>query len=118
MPNESTLLQAQLRRMRTMNFKYHAFFFRDINFWIVICVGLFVASFWEPLRPAVYFIPPLVLYAAIQGAFHFHYMIFTRRYARALEEKLNALSGKQTLIANQLEDAYLMKLDAPAFCGI
>jgi len=103
--------------MRAMNFKYHAFFFRYINFWIVICVGLFVASFWEPLRAAVYFIPPLVLYAAMQGAFHFHYMIFTRRYARALEEKLNALSGKQTLIANQLEDAYLMKLDAPRFVG-
>lgn len=111
------LLQAQLRRMRAMNYKYHAIFFRYINFWILICVGLFVASMWEPLKPAVFFIPPLVLYAAMQGAFHFHFIIFTRRYARALEEKLNALSGASTLIAHRLEDAYLMPLDAPRFVG-
>jgi len=116
-PNESLLLTAQLGRMRAMNFKYHALFFRYINFWIVVCVGLFVASMWEPLKPAVFFIPPLVLYAAMQGAFHFHYILFTRRYARALEEKLNALAGQPILIASQLEDAYLMKLDAPRFVG-
>lgn len=117
MNNEIGLLQAQLGRMRAMNFKYHALFFRYINFWILICVGLFVLSLWEPLRPAIFFVAPLVLYAAMQGAFHFHYILFTRRYARALEVKLNALSGKPTLIAHQLEDAYLMKLDAPRFVG-
>lgn len=117
MNNEFGLLQKQLGRMRAMNFKYHALFFRYINFWIVICVGLFALSLWEPLNPFVLFVPPLVLYAAMQGAFHFHYILFTRRYARALEEKLNALSGKRTLIASELEDAYLMKLDAPRFVG-
>lgn len=117
MSNELSLLRAQLGRMRAMNFKYHALFFRSINFWILICVGLLVASLWEPLRAAVFFVPPLVLYAAMQGAFHFHYILLTRRYARALEEKLNAMAGKQLLIANQLEEAYLMKLDAPRFVG-
>ncbi len=118
MKSESALLSAQLRRMRAMNYKYHALFFRYINFWILICVGLFVAALWEPLRPAVFFVPPLVLYAAVQGAFHFHYMIFSRRYARALEQKLNALAGRETLIANQLEDIYIMPLDAPRFVGM
>lgn len=100
-----------------MNYKYHALFFRYINFWVAACIGLYAASMWEPLKPVVFFVPPLVLYAAMQGAFHFHYIIFARRYARALEEKLNAVTGKQTLLANQLEDAYLMKLDAPRFVG-
>lgn len=117
MPNEPALVASQLGRMRAMNYKYHAMFFRYINFWIVVCVGLFVVSLWEPFRLAVFFAAPLVLYAAMQGAFHFHYIIFTRRYARALEEKLNVLSGKQLLIAHRLEDAYLMKLDAPRFVG-
>ena len=117
MKSEASLLHAQLRRMRAMNYKYHALFFRYINFWIVVCVALFVASLWEPLRAAVFFVPPLVLYGAMQGAFHFHYIIFARRYARTLEQKLNALAGKENLIANRLEDAYLMPLDAPRFVG-
>jgi hypothetical protein len=117
MPNEPTLLTAQLGRMRAMNYKYHALFFRYINFWIVMCVGLLVLSVWEPFRLAIFLVAPLVLYGAMQGAFHFHYMIFTRRYARALEQRLNALADKPILIAHQLEDAYLMKLDAPRFVG-
>lgn len=44
-------------------------------------------------------------------------MIFARRYARVLEEKLNALTGKEVLIANKLEEAYLMPLNAPRFVG-
>jgi hypothetical protein len=117
MKSEASLLHAQLRRMRAMNYKYHALFFRYINFWILICVGLLVVSLWEPLRPAAFFVPPLVLYAAMQGAFHFHYIIFSRRYARTLEQKLNALAGKEILIANRLEDIYIMPLDAPRFVG-
>lgn len=117
MKSEASLLHAQLRRMRAMNYKYHALFFRYINFWILICVGLLVVSLWEPLRPAAFFVPPLVLYAAMQGAFHFHYIIFSRRYARILEQRLNALAGKEILIANRLEDAYIMPLDAPRFVG-
>lgn len=69
MKSESSLLHAQLRRMRAMNYKYHALFFRSINFWILVVVGLFALGLWEPLRPAVYFIPPLVVFAAMQGAF-------------------------------------------------
>lgn len=117
MKSESSLLHAQLRRMRAMNYKYHALFFRYINFWILMVVGLFVISLWEPFRPGVFFTAPIVLYAAMQGAFHFHYMIFSRRYARALEQKLNALAGTEILIANKLEDAYIMPLDAPRFVG-
>lgn len=114
----SKMLHAQLRRMRAMNFKYHALFSRQINFWIAMNVGLLVASLFEPLRAAVLLIPYLVLYAAMQGAFHFHYIIFARRYARALEQKLNQLSGNDVLIAHKLEDAYLFPLDAPRFVGI
>jgi hypothetical protein len=110
-------LHAQLRRMRAMNFKYHALFFRQINFWIAVNVVLLVASLLEPLRAAVLLIPYLVLYAAMQGAFHFHYIILARRYARVLEQKLNQLNGNNVLIAHALEDAYLFPLDAPRFVG-
>ena len=113
-----TVLHAQLRRMRAMDFKYHALFFRQINLWIAVNVVLLVASLLEPLRAAVLLIPYLVMYAAMQGAFHFHYIVFARRYARALERKLNQLNGDNALIAHELEEAYLFPLDAPRFVGI
>lgn len=113
-----SMLDGQLRRMRAMNFKYHSLFFRQINFWIAVNVVLLVASLFEPLRAAVLLIPSLVLYAAMQGAFHFHYIILTRRYARALEQKLNQLNGNNALIAHKLEEAYLFPLDAPRFVGV
>jgi hypothetical protein len=111
-------MHAQLRRMRAMNFKYHALFFRQINFWIAIVALLLVASLLPPLRAAIFLVPYLILYAAMQGAFHFHYIILARRYARALEHKLNALHGYNGLIAHQLEDAYLFPLDVPRFVGV
>lgn len=112
------MLRAQLRRMRAMNFKYYALFFRQINFWIAVNAVLLVASLLEPLRAAVVLVPYLVLYAAMQGAFHFHYIIFARRYARALEQKLNQLNGNDALIAHKLEEVYLFPLDAPRFVGV
>ncbi len=112
-----TILHSQLRRMRAMNFRYHALFFRQINFWIAVTVVLLVASLLETLRAAILLVPPLVLYAAMQGAFHFHYIVFARRFARALERKLNQLNGDHALIAHELEDAYLFPLDAPRFVG-
>ncbi len=114
----SGILSAQLRRMRAMNFKYHALFFRQINFWIAVNVVLLIASLLEPLRPAVLLVPFLVLYAAMQGAFHFHYIVFARRFARALEQKINRLNGNDVLIAHKLEEAYLFPLDAPRFVGV
>lgn len=113
-----SLLRAQLRRMRGMDYKYHALFFHQINFWIAVNVILLVASLLEPLRAAVLLVPYLILYAAVQGAFHFHYIIFARRYARALEQKLNQLNGNHALIAHKLEEVYLFPLDAPRFVGI
>ena len=101
-----------------MNFKYHALFFRQINFWIAVNVVLLIASLLEPLRAAVLLVPFLVLYAAMQGAFHFHYIIFARRFARALEQKINQLNGNHLLIAYQLEEKYLFPLDAPRFVGV
>lgn len=114
----NSLLHAQLRRMRAMNYRYHALFFRQINFWIAVDVALLVAGLLEPLRAAVLLVPYVTLYAAMQGAFHFHYIIFARRFARALEGKLNQASGKDTLIAHKLEEDYLFPLDAPRFVGL
>lgn len=112
-----SILHSQLRRMRAMNYKYHALFFRQINFWIAVNVILLAVSLLEPLRAAIFLVPYLVLYAAMQSAFHFHYIVFARRFARALERKLNSLNGGETLIAHQLEDAYLFPLDAARFVG-
>lgn len=113
----SSVLNAQLHRMRAMNFKYHALYFRQINFWIAVIIGLLVASLLEPLRGSILLVPHLVLYAAMQGAFHFHYIIFARRFARALEQRLNQQNG-DVLIAHELEDAYLFLLDTPRFVGV
>jgi hypothetical protein len=113
-----SLVHAQLRRMRAMDFKYHALFFRQINFWIAFVALLLVTSLLEPLRAAIFLLPYLVLYAAMQGAFHFHYIVFARRYARALELKINQLNGNDALIAHRLEEAYLFPLDAPRFVGV
>lgn len=111
-------LHAQLRRMRAMDYRYHGLFFRYINFWIGAVAALLVISLLEPLRAAILLVPYLVLYAAMQGAFHFHYILFARRFARGLELKLNQLHGREELIAHELEDLYLMPLDAPRFVGL
>ncbi len=111
-------VHAQLHRMRAMNYRYHALFFRYINFWIVAVGVLLVTSLLEPFRAAILLVPPLVLYAAMHAAFHFHYIVFARRYARALEIKLNQLNGGHALIAHDLEDIYLFPLDAPRFVGL
>lgn len=113
-----SVLSAQLCRMRAMNYKYHALFFRQINFWIAVNVALLVASLYPPLRVAICLVPYLVLYAAMRGAFHFHYINFARRYARALEIKINKLNGNDALIAHKLEDAYFFPIDAPRFVGL
>lgn len=110
--NTTTFLAAQLRRMRAMNYKYHALFFRYINLFIILNALVLVASLLEPLRAAALLVPHLVLYAAMQGAFHFHYIVFARRFARALERKL-----QRDLIAHELEESYLFPLDAPRFVG-
>jgi hypothetical protein len=115
---EIRLLHAQLRRMRAMNFRYHALFFRQINFWIAMVALLLAASLLESLRAVVFIVPYLILYAAMQGAFHFHYIIFARRYARTLERKINQLNGNDVLVAHQLEETYLFPLDAPRFVGV
>lgn len=115
--NTARMLHSQLRRMRAMNYRYHALFFRQINFWIAVNVVLLVASLLEPLRVAVLLVPHLVLYAAMQGAFHFHYIVFARRFARALEQRLNKMNANNTLIAQELEEDYLFPLDAPRFVG-
>jgi len=115
---ETRLLHAQLRRMRAMNFKYHALFFRQINFWITLIALALVVSLLEPLRATIFLVPYLILYAAMQGTFHFHYIVFARRYARALEQKINQSNGSALLIAHRLEEAYLFPLDAPRFVGV
>jgi hypothetical protein len=104
--------------MRGMNYRYHALFFHQINVWIAVNVALLVAGLLEPYRAAVLLVPHLVLYVAMQGAFHFHYIVFARRFARALEKQLNQISGQKALIAHELEEAYLFPLDAPRFVGV
>jgi hypothetical protein len=101
-----------------MNFRYHALFFRQINFWIGVNVALLVISLDTTFRAAVFLVPFLVLYAAMQGAFHFHYIVFSRRYARALEQKINRLNRNTALIAHELEELYLFPLDTPRFVGV
>jgi hypothetical protein len=112
-----SMLHAQLRRMRAMDYGYHALFFRYINLWIGVITVLLMLSLLEPLRAAILLVPYLILYTAMQGAFHFHYVIFARHFARGLEDKLNQVGGRADFIANELEELYLMPLDAPRLVG-
>jgi hypothetical protein len=111
-------VRARLRRMRAMELTYHALCFRPINFWIAFVALLLGVSLLEPLRAAIFLLPEPVVYAAMQGALHFHHIVFARRYARAPELKINQLKAYNALIAHRLEEAYWVPLAAPRRVGV
>ena len=110
MTDELTVASAQLARMRAMNAAYHRRFFGDIRFTILVTLGLFVVAFAVDERLALA-LPVVALLGACQTAFDASYLIFSRHYATALEQFINARLGRDLLVAHRLENSYLFELD-------
>lgn len=115
-PDPLPLLRAQLARMRGMDAMYHRRFFADVRFITVLVLALFVVG-WTVNEAFLLLVPFVALIGACQTAFDASYLIFARRYAAALEKRINALAGEELLIAHRLEDAYLFALDRDGGSG-
>lgn len=108
-PDHLTLLHHQLVRMRSMDATYHRRFFGDVRYVTVLVLGLFVVA-WTIDQAFLLLIPFVALIGACQTAFDASYLIFARRYAAALERRINSLAGSELLVGHRLEDAYLFHL--------
>lgn len=109
-PDHLTLLHHQLVRMRSMDALYHRRFFSDVRYITLLVLGLFVLA-WTVNEALLLLVPFVALIGACQTAFDASYLIFARRYAAALERRINTLAGAELLVGNRLEDAYLFPLD-------
>lgn len=105
-----TIAASQLARMRGMTGLYHRRFFFDIQFGVVVVLGLGAAGFAIDRRMFLA-IPFVALLGAAQTAFDASYLIFARQYAARLERYLNAGLGERVLVAADLEATYLFPLD-------
>lgn len=102
--------------MRGMDAMYHRRFFADVRYITLLVLALFVVA-WTVNEAFLLLIPFVALIGACQTAFDASYLIFARRYATALEKRINALAGEELLIAHRLEDAYLFSLDRDGGSG-
>lgn len=110
MTPEMKIAAAQLARMRGMNAAYHRRFFLDIQFSIVVIVALAIAGFGG-IEEVFLLVPFVALLGAAQTAFDASYLIFSRHYATALEQRINRELGSEVLVANRLEEDYLFPLN-------
>ena len=103
----------QLRRMREMQYAYHKKFFHGLYFFLVLVIGCLL---WDsPISLAL--VPPLVITAGTQSCFYLHFVDFARIHARFVEQRLNKVLGKDTLIGSEIEELYFYPIDAPKVGG-
>jgi len=103
----------QLRRMREMQYAYHKKFFHGLYLFLVLVIGCLL---WDsPVSLAV--VPLLVITAGTQSCFYLHFVDFARIHARFVEQRLNKVLGKDTLIGSEIEDLYFYPIDAPKIGG-
>jgi len=103
----------QLRRMREMQYAYHKKFFHGLYFFLVLVIGCLL---WDsPISLAL--APLLVISAGTQSCFYLHFVDFARIHARFVEQRLNKILGKDTLIGSEIEDLYFYPIDAPKVGG-
>jgi hypothetical protein len=107
------LWNEQLRRMREMQYAYHKKFFHGLYFFLVLVIGCLL---WDsPISLAL--VPLLVVSAGTQSCFYLHFVDFARIHARFVEQRLNKVLGKNTLIGSEIEDLYFYPIDAPKVGG-
>ena len=103
----------QLRRMREMQYAYHKKFFHGLYLFLVLVIGCLL---WDsPVSLAL--VPLLVITAGTQSCFYLHSVDFARIHARFVEQRLNKVLGKDTLIGSEIEDLYFYSIDAPKIGG-
>jgi len=107
------LWMEQLRRMREMQYAYHKKFFHGLYLFLVLVIGCLL---WDsPVSLAL--VPLLVITAGTQSCFYLHFVDFARIHARFVEQRLNKVLGKDTLIGSEIEDLYFYPIDAPKIGG-
>lgn len=116
-PDPLTVLHSQLVRMRSMDAMYHRRFFSDVRYITLVTLGLFVVA-WTFNEALLLLVPFVALIGACQTAFDASYLIFSRRYAAALERRINTLAGEELLVGHRLEDAYLFPLERNGGSGL
>ena len=99
--------------MREMQYAYHKKFFHGLYFFLVLVIGCLL---WDsPISLAL--VPLLVISAGTQSCFYLHFVDFARIHARFVEQRLNKVLGKDTLIGSEIEDLYFYPIDAPKVGG-
>ena len=99
--------------MREMQYAYHKKFFHGLYFFLVLVIGCLL---WDsPISLAL--VPLLVISAGTQSCFYLHFVDFARIHARFVEQRLNKVLGKDTLIGYEIEDLYFYPIDAPKVGG-
>jgi len=110
---ELRILEAQLDRMRGMLFAYSNLFFRHITIWGIVCIALLAISTQSGAAPVAALVLFVVPFAFLEAGYYFYYTVFARRHAEFIERALNARTGRETLVAHNLEAAYFYPPEAP-----
>lgn len=106
--NEITLLENQLKRMRSMNRFYHLQFLNDVRYFFLIGLVTVVITFYN--ENVLYLLPLISLFGSVILAFHAYYLIFSRNYSEFIEKKLNNLLNNDTFITHELENRYFFPI--------
>jgi hypothetical protein len=107
---ELDLANEQLKRMRGMTRFYHERFFSDTRWTATGVFVLILIGFWS-VPEAFLLVPVVALIGANQTAFDASYLYFARHYAVELEATVNAAMRRRVLVASELEDRYLFRLN-------
>jgi len=99
--------------MREMQYAYHKKFFHGLYLFLVLVIGCLLWN--SPISLAL--VPLLVITAGTQSCFYLHFVDFARIHARFVEQRLNKVLGKDTLIGSEIEDLYFYPIDAPKVGG-
>ena len=112
------IMQAQLERMRGMNYGYYVQFFQATHLFTVLTLANIAVSLYAPFRAAILLLPFFIVYAGFFCAYLLTYNLFARIYSTALEKRINEAVGAKLLVAHEIEDAYLYRTPAPKFVAI
>jgi hypothetical protein len=89
-----------------------------VHLFTILVIAIIGLSLLAQMRALILALPFFVVYAGCFCAFLMTYNIFARVYAKALEQKINALLGKDLLVATPMEEDYIYKTGAPKFVAI
>ena len=106
--NEITLIENQLKRMRSMNKFYHKQFLIDVRFFFILGTVSLIFSF--NVVEINYILPLISLFGSVILAFHAYYLIFSRNYSEYLEKEINNLLKKDVFITHKLENKYFFPI--------